>query len=733
MSLATSRGTIITFYSWKGGVGRTMALANIAVQLARLGRSVLMVDWDLEAPGLERYFNHPEIPGLAVSTIVDDSGLLGLLEMNHEGSPNRSDWDKRLSHITVPSAEASFSLLNPPTPGRLHLLPSGIAKKDYTARLADFSWQRFFAEQAGGSWLEALREQWSLAYDFVLIDARTGLTDSGGVCTVQMPDMLVLVFTANEQSLADGIKIVDAAQSGRRNFAYDRAPLTVVPLLSRWCGDDEVDIGDQWLQRLDIELQPLVSAWLPKGFTPRQLLAKIRVPHVTRFSFGEPLPVLTHRLDEANLPGLSFANMARLLNSNLAEAGQIIDPAYMPMQHQAGYSEDNDLKLLALVHDTTALHQEIARLSKIHGSTSVELADFLNKAGLTLRQLTRNADAEPLFRRSLAMIEKIYGVEHTEYATRLSNLAVVLKDTARYEEAEPLIRQALAIVEKNHGEESQQLSAYLNNLAQLLHETNRLEEAEPLMRQAIAIDEKHYGEVSKEIATDISNFAQLLQDTGRFQEAESLMRRALAIGEKTLGKEHPVVAIRLSNLAILLSETERIAEAEAMMRRALAIDEKNFGLEHPSVARTLSNLATLLHQTGRSDEAELLTRKVLTIGEQNFGTEHKDVAIRLNNLAQIMHDTGRLAEAEPLMLRALTIDEKNFGVSHPNVAIGLSNLARLQQVTGRLSEAEAHCRRAVDILRDFNIRTGHEHPNFQSTQEIYQSILKDIQESKPNS
>jgi MinD-like ATPase involved in chromosome partitioning or flagellar assembly len=47
---------VVTFYSWKGGVGRTMALANAAVQLARAGLNVLMVDWDLEAPGLDRYF-----------------------------------------------------------------------------------------------------------------------------------------------------------------------------------------------------------------------------------------------------------------------------------------------------------------------------------------------------------------------------------------------------------------------------------------------------------------------------------------------------------------------------------------------------------------------------------------------------------------------------------------------------------------------------------------------------
>src|SRR6266700_612674 len=51
------RGIVYTFYSFKGGSGRTMALANLAVLLAKWGHSVLVVDWALEAPGLERFFS----------------------------------------------------------------------------------------------------------------------------------------------------------------------------------------------------------------------------------------------------------------------------------------------------------------------------------------------------------------------------------------------------------------------------------------------------------------------------------------------------------------------------------------------------------------------------------------------------------------------------------------------------------------------------------------------------
>jgi cellulose biosynthesis protein BcsQ len=50
-------GQVITFYSYKGGTGRTMALANVAWILAANGKRVLVADWDLESPGLHRFYH----------------------------------------------------------------------------------------------------------------------------------------------------------------------------------------------------------------------------------------------------------------------------------------------------------------------------------------------------------------------------------------------------------------------------------------------------------------------------------------------------------------------------------------------------------------------------------------------------------------------------------------------------------------------------------------------------
>src|SRR5258708_34998454 len=66
---------ITTFYSYKGGTGRTMLLANVAWILAAAGKRVLVIDWDLEAPGLHRYF----APFLIDKELTSTPGVIDLV------------------------------------------------------------------------------------------------------------------------------------------------------------------------------------------------------------------------------------------------------------------------------------------------------------------------------------------------------------------------------------------------------------------------------------------------------------------------------------------------------------------------------------------------------------------------------------------------------------------------------------------------------------------------------
>ena len=59
--------TGVTFYSFKGGVGRTSTLASCAIQAAQQGERVVVIDLDLEAPGIGTLFGPIFGAGLVVS------------------------------------------------------------------------------------------------------------------------------------------------------------------------------------------------------------------------------------------------------------------------------------------------------------------------------------------------------------------------------------------------------------------------------------------------------------------------------------------------------------------------------------------------------------------------------------------------------------------------------------------------------------------------------------------
>src|SRR5262249_25401557 len=69
-------------------------------------------------------------------------------------------------------------------------------------------------------------------YCFVVIDSRTGLTDTSGICAMLMPEVLVAVFTPNRQSLFGVIDLVREAARYRAK-SDDLRPLMIYPLPSR--------------------------------------------------------------------------------------------------------------------------------------------------------------------------------------------------------------------------------------------------------------------------------------------------------------------------------------------------------------------------------------------------------------------------------------------------------------------------------------------------------------------
>jgi len=262
---------IYTFYSYKGGVGRSMAMANVAEHLYRRGLRVVMIDWDLEAPGLESFFyDVSETKGQeGVKAIRARLGLVDLLvsykqqfqtitfpeppppqkevmekkeEEEHEETDEEiEERHRRLFRAQVdalrkqlnPISQHLFALRAPDPKGEhpeaaLWLMPAGWRAGDrftgYAQAVQGFDWTDFYVNYKGKVFFEWMREELEGMADVILVDSRTGVTEMGGVCTRQLANVVVSCTVLNNQNMEGVSKMMGTfnlpgvlkARDGRR-------------------------------------------------------------------------------------------------------------------------------------------------------------------------------------------------------------------------------------------------------------------------------------------------------------------------------------------------------------------------------------------------------------------------------------------------------------------------------------------------------------------------------------
>jgi hypothetical protein len=221
----------ISFYSYKGGVGRSLTLTNLGVYLAQFGATVAMVDFDLEAPGLQYKIQ----PGSRVD--VYGRGLAGLLADTSRGVDIAGlDWDVVQDVTSESIADGTNSAPLEQSQGRLLLIPAGDpVTPGYWDDVGDIDWHRLFSsgERPGVAVLAQLKQHLieKFSPDVLLVDSRTGITPGGGVATTLLPD-IVVVLTLNSAEHLDGSRLVISAVTA--SGSEDAQPPTVVPVLSRY-------------------------------------------------------------------------------------------------------------------------------------------------------------------------------------------------------------------------------------------------------------------------------------------------------------------------------------------------------------------------------------------------------------------------------------------------------------------------------------------------------------------
>jgi MinD-like ATPase involved in chromosome partitioning or flagellar assembly len=290
-----------TFYSYKGGVGRSLALANVAALLAQRGHRVVLLDFDLEAPGLDTF-----------AEFKDAKQKPGIVEYVAEYQRTRCapEIAPFLHPVQLPEHLR----------GKLWIMPAGCKTVLYSHLLARIQWAELFAE-AGGPFVE----NWKLSIeqevqpDYVLIDSRTGLTEIGGVCTTAFPDLVVLLFGLNEQNVegtatvARHIREADLQRPLQLHFVA--TPVPNLPPEKQSLLSKRIDAAES---TLGVEIgSNVIRYWPPAALTERLFVLDkaLREPGLI-----QDHKLLCGKITELNRNGLDF------LTSQAEEAIAADDP-----------------------------------------------------------------------------------------------------------------------------------------------------------------------------------------------------------------------------------------------------------------------------------------------------------------------------------------------------------------------------------------------------------------------
>src|ERR1700722_14301892 len=323
VTAAQSRGVgqIVTFYSFKGGTGRTMALANVAWILAANGKRVLVADWDLESPGLHRFFQpfmEPEVsrqPGIVdfirgYEWAVDEADSRGMLDVDEKFEPMARDDVLRL----IDDCVRTVSQLTVPVNWRfpddgviLFLSPAQQDNGVYQYALSALNWDTLYERLYGGEFLDALRAYLKETYDYVLIDSRTGLSDIADICTLHLPDMVVDCFTLSTQGIEGAAKV--AAQIGQ----FTGRNITILPVPMR------IDHSREYKVVAGMEFAERMFTGLPAGMSPEQrrhYWAEVEVPYQAEYAYEETLAAFGDRPGIADSLLSSYERITARITAN---------------------------------------------------------------------------------------------------------------------------------------------------------------------------------------------------------------------------------------------------------------------------------------------------------------------------------------------------------------------------------------------------------------------------------
>ncbi|MFB8238687.1 FxSxx-COOH system tetratricopeptide repeat protein [Kitasatospora purpeofusca] len=284
----SANGRVVTFYSYKGGTGRTTITANCAWILAANGFRVLAVDWNPGAPGLHHYFRpFLEAEGADTEgTDTDGRDLVGLLGRSLDAPEGGTEHPACVLDHVRPLRWSGF-----PGDGRLDLLPAGPADAVVAGSAEDL-----LARAGAEHFVETVGQDLRHHYDYVLIDAPSGLSEAASLCTLRLPDDLVVCFTMSAQSIDGSARVARTVHGSDRDEG-----VRVLPVPTR------VDDGEKEKADAGRALARQHFDGLPAGLAGEELTrywASVEMPYRPFYAFESILAAF------ADQPGLASSMLS---------------------------------------------------------------------------------------------------------------------------------------------------------------------------------------------------------------------------------------------------------------------------------------------------------------------------------------------------------------------------------------------------------------------------------------
>lgn len=245
---------IVTFYSYKGGMGRTTTMIACAMDLAiNHNKKVVVIDCDLEAPGYLNFFDLSEHIGLKEGRV---NGLVEFFsDSQFYSSPDEIDINDYMINVGLGNKKAeSFENLE-----NIWLVPAGnlnevFSESDSSAYRNDYLEG---LSRINLSKVESVVNNFELLFakiketvnpDIILLDSRTGFNDIFGTAALYLSSCVIGFFGFNRQTQPGLFNLLDEYNSPENHFKLNLV-FSILP----------IDTDDEWISKHKSKINDYLS------------------------------------------------------------------------------------------------------------------------------------------------------------------------------------------------------------------------------------------------------------------------------------------------------------------------------------------------------------------------------------------------------------------------------------------------------------------------------------------